>query len=65
MIANAVMPASVALAMDLANRVLLPPPTGESGDKARSGWQSLSDRAPSKLTALTERAARQNNELPG
>jgi NAD(P)-dependent dehydrogenase (short-subunit alcohol dehydrogenase family) len=63
-IANAVMPESVALAMDLANRVLLPPPTGASGDKARSGWQSLSDRAPSKLTALTERAARENNELP-
>jgi NAD(P)-dependent dehydrogenase (short-subunit alcohol dehydrogenase family) len=63
-IANALMPEGVALAMDLANRLLLPSPTGESGDKARSGWQSLSDRAPSKLTALTERAARENNELP-
>jgi NAD(P)-dependent dehydrogenase (short-subunit alcohol dehydrogenase family) len=64
-IANAVMPQSVALAMDFANRVLLPPPTDESGDKARSGWQSLSDRIPSRLTMLTERAAQENNELPG
>ena len=64
-IASAVMPESVALVMDFANRVLLPPPTDESGDKARSGWQSLSDRIPSRLTALTERAALENNELPG
>jgi NAD(P)-dependent dehydrogenase (short-subunit alcohol dehydrogenase family) len=63
-IANAIMPQGVALAMDLANRILLPPPTDESGDKAHSGWQSLSDRAPSKLTTLTERAAAANNELP-
>jgi NAD(P)-dependent dehydrogenase (short-subunit alcohol dehydrogenase family) len=63
-IANAIMPESVAMAMDLANRLLLPSPTGESGNQAHSGWQSLSDRAPSKLTTLTERAARENNELP-
>jgi NAD(P)-dependent dehydrogenase (short-subunit alcohol dehydrogenase family) len=63
-IANAVMPQGVALAMALANRTLLPPPTDESGDKAHSGWQSLSDQAPSKLTTLTERAAQENNELP-
>jgi len=35
----------------------------ESGDQARSGWQSLSRWAPSRLTRLTERAAIQNNEL--
>ena len=63
-IANAVMPQSVALGMDIANRMLLPQATGEAGNRSRSGWQSLSDRAPSKLTALTERAAKENNELP-
>jgi short-subunit dehydrogenase len=63
-IANAMMPEAVALALGLANRVLLPPPTDGSGDRRHSGWQSLSDRVPSKLTALTERAAEQNNELP-
>jgi NAD(P)-dependent dehydrogenase (short-subunit alcohol dehydrogenase family) len=64
-IANAVAPQSVALAMDLANRMLLPQPTGDAGNRSHSGWQSLSDWAPSKLTTLTERAAKENNELPG
>jgi NAD(P)-dependent dehydrogenase (short-subunit alcohol dehydrogenase family) len=63
-IANAVLPQSVALGMDLANRMLLPQPTDTAGDRAHSGWQSLSDWAPSKLTTLTERAAKENNELP-
>jgi NAD(P)-dependent dehydrogenase (short-subunit alcohol dehydrogenase family) len=63
-IANAVLPQSVALGMDLANRMLLPQPTGEDGNRSHSGWQSLSDWAPSKLTTLTERAAKENNELP-
>jgi short-subunit dehydrogenase len=62
-IANAVFPEAIALGMSLANH-LLPGPTNESGDQARSGWQSLSDWAPSKLTTLTDRAAAQNNELP-
>jgi len=62
-IANAVFPEAVALGMSLANS-LLPAPTNELGDQARSGWQSLSDWAPSKLTTLTDRAAAQNNELP-
>jgi NAD(P)-dependent dehydrogenase (short-subunit alcohol dehydrogenase family) len=62
-IANAVFPEAVALGMTVANQ-LLPGPTNESGDQARSGWQSLSDWAPSKLTILTDRAAAQNNELP-
>jgi NAD(P)-dependent dehydrogenase (short-subunit alcohol dehydrogenase family) len=61
---NAMMPEAVALGMSLANRLILPAPTDESGDRARSGWQSLSDWAPSKLTALTDRAAAANNELP-
>jgi NAD(P)-dependent dehydrogenase (short-subunit alcohol dehydrogenase family) len=62
-IANALMPESVALALSMANRVL-PPPTDASGDQQRAGWQSLSEWAPSKLTTLTERAAEQNNQLP-
>jgi NAD(P)-dependent dehydrogenase (short-subunit alcohol dehydrogenase family) len=62
-IANAVLPEAVALGMNLVN-YLLPGPTNESGDQSRSGWQSLSDWAPSKLTTLTDRAAAQNNELP-
>jgi NAD(P)-dependent dehydrogenase (short-subunit alcohol dehydrogenase family) len=62
-IANAVLPETVAMAMSIANQ-LLPAAIDESGDQARSGWQSLSAWAPSKLTTLTERAAAQNNELP-
>ena len=62
-VANAVAPESVALAMSVVNR-LLPGPIDESGDQAHSGWQSLSAWAPSRLTKLTERAAAENNELP-
>ncbi len=62
-IANAVAPEAVALGMDVANR-LLPQATAErSGNQRRSGWQSSSRWAPSKLTTLTERAAVRNNEL--
>ena len=63
-IANAVFPESVALAMNLANRLVLPPPAAEGGTEAHSGWQSVSGWAPSGLTRLTERAAAENNELP-
>ena len=64
-IANAVLPEAVALGMNLANRMLLPGPLDDrSGDERHSGWQSLSNWAPSKLTTLTERAAAENNELP-
>jgi NAD(P)-dependent dehydrogenase (short-subunit alcohol dehydrogenase family) len=62
-IANAVVPETVAFAMTIANRMLLPPPTDDSGNRARSGWQSASEWAPSKLTRLTERAAIENNEM--
>ena len=62
---NGVLPEAVATMMALANRFVLPEPTGDpSGDQRHSGWQSLSDAAPSKLTALTERAAALNNQLP-
>ena len=61
---NGVLPEAVATMMALANRIVLPQATDASGDHRHSGWQSLSDGAPSKLTALTERAAAQNNQLP-
>jgi short-subunit dehydrogenase len=62
-VANAVMPEAVALAMSVANR-LLPGATDESGDAPHSGWQSQSEWAPSTLTRLTDRAAAANNEVP-
>ena len=62
---NGVMPEAVATMMALANRVVLPQATGDSsGDQRHSGWQSMSDATPSRLTALTERAAAENNQLP-
>lgn len=63
-IANAVMPEAVAMAMNWANQLVLPAPSENAGTEAHSGWQSLSDWAPSKLTKMTERAAAANNELP-
>jgi NAD(P)-dependent dehydrogenase (short-subunit alcohol dehydrogenase family) len=63
-IANAVMPEVVALAMNAANQFLLPAPADGNGAEAHSGWQSLSRWAPSRLTKLTDRAAAENNELP-
>jgi len=63
-VANAVMPESVAFAMQLANNVLLPQPTDTSGDNRHSGWQSHSRLAPSVLTRLSDRAAAANNEVP-
>jgi short-subunit dehydrogenase len=62
-VANAVFPDGVALAMNVANR-LLPPPHDGAGAVPHSGWQSLSNWAPSALTRLTDRAAARNNELP-
>jgi short-subunit dehydrogenase len=64
-IANAIAPEAVATMMALANRMVLPAPTGDdSGDQRHSGWQSMSQAAPSKLTTLTERAAAANNQVP-
>jgi hypothetical protein len=50
--------------MSVANQMLLPRPLAGAGTEAHSGWQSLSDWAPSRLTRLTDRAAAENNELP-
>jgi NAD(P)-dependent dehydrogenase (short-subunit alcohol dehydrogenase family) len=62
---NGILPEAVATMMALANRLVLPQPTGDdSGDHRRSGWQSQSDAAPARLTTLTERAAAENNQLP-
>ncbi len=44
---------------------LLPGPTGPEGDEPRTGRESQSPFAPSPLTALSDRAARRNNELGG
>jgi NAD(P)-dependent dehydrogenase (short-subunit alcohol dehydrogenase family) len=63
-IANALVPDVVALAMASANTAILPAPTDGAGPDAHSGWQSLSDWAPSRLTRMTERAASANNEVP-
>lgn len=61
-IAEAVCPSAVAWGMALANS-LLPKAGDPSGDRARSGWQSLSSWAPSRLTRLTEQAALENNQM--
>jgi len=61
---NGVMPEAIALGMSVANRLLPGPLEGEGGNVRHSGWQSLSNWAPSKLTTLTDRAAAENNELP-
>jgi len=62
-IINALAPTLVANAAATAAR-LLPAPDGAKGNTAASGWQSLSDWAPSRLTTLTNKAAVENNELP-
>jgi hypothetical protein len=62
-IANAVVPEAVAMAMDLANQLILPEPSDQAGTTAHSGWQSMSGNTPSTLIRLTERAAAANNEL--
>jgi NAD(P)-dependent dehydrogenase (short-subunit alcohol dehydrogenase family) len=63
-LANAVMPNTVALALQ-ATHSLLPAPADERGNARRSGWQSASDWAPSSLMRLAETAASENNEAPG
>lgn len=60
---NALCPKTMARAMSLANW-LLPRPAGHDGNQSHSGWQSVSPMVPSKLTALSDRATAENNELP-
>ncbi len=59
---NAVSPGIMARAMAFGNRLLPSPIAG--GSEARSGWQSVSRRVPSRLTRLSDRASVENNELP-
>jgi NAD(P)-dependent dehydrogenase (short-subunit alcohol dehydrogenase family) len=61
--AEALVPNTVATAMTLVSR-LLPGPTGKLGNESHSGWHSGSRWAPSLLTRASERAAAENNELP-
>ncbi len=63
-LASALAPDVVAFLMAATNEMVLPEPSDDAGMEAHSGWQSLSSRAPSTLTRMTERAARDNNELP-
>ena len=60
---KALAPNLMARAMALTNR-LLPSADERRGNEAKSGWQSVSRLAPSPLTALSERATIENNELP-
>jgi NAD(P)-dependent dehydrogenase (short-subunit alcohol dehydrogenase family) len=60
---NAACPETMARMMSLTNW-LLPSAVAEGGDKARSGWQSVSQLTPSLVTTLADRASTENNELP-
>jgi hypothetical protein len=62
-LANGISPSATARALTLANRVL-PGPSDAGGDRARSGWQSVSKYVPSSMTRLADRATVENNELP-
>jgi NAD(P)-dependent dehydrogenase (short-subunit alcohol dehydrogenase family) len=63
-VVSAVFPNAVARLMRLVNAVL-PSAEPEGNLKARSGWQSVSSIAPSKLTQRADRATQENNEVPG
>jgi len=58
-----VMPSTFVTLASIANR-FLPGPTGATGDAPRLGRDSKSPWAPSRLTTLSDRAARRNNEAP-
>ena len=60
---NAMFPNLVARAMRLVN-AMLPSPDVQAGLDSRSGWQSTTRLAPSVLTRLSDRATRENNEVP-
>jgi len=59
---NHIAPASVARAITLVNK-LLPGPAGPEGNRHRRGKQSKTPLTDSVATALTDKAARANNEL--
>jgi NAD(P)-dependent dehydrogenase (short-subunit alcohol dehydrogenase family) len=61
-LANGISPSTTARLLTLANHFL--PGPGEDGDRAHSGWQSVSKYVPSSVTRLADRATVENNELP-
>ena len=61
--AAALAPNLTAWATGTTNR-LLPSATDSGGSESRTGWESASLLAPSPLTALSDRAAVENNEMP-
>lgn len=63
-VANNLFPGLVAGIMALTSR-LLPGPTSQQGDEAKTGWESQSAVVPSILTRTTYRAAAENNEMNG
>jgi NAD(P)-dependent dehydrogenase (short-subunit alcohol dehydrogenase family) len=62
-LAHAITPATTLQVLSMVNR-LLPGAADGDGDRRRSGWQSVSRIAPSAVTTLTDRASRENNEVP-
>lgn len=63
-ILNELMPGVTASLAGLANR-LMPRPTPDRNTADHTGFQSRSDKTPAIVTALTDRAAKKNNELKG
>jgi NAD(P)-dependent dehydrogenase (short-subunit alcohol dehydrogenase family) len=62
-VVNATFPGFLSAAMTVANRAL-PGPDAESGAQSRSGWQSVSRLAPSRVTQQSDRATVENNQVP-
>jgi NAD(P)-dependent dehydrogenase (short-subunit alcohol dehydrogenase family) len=62
-LANGISPSTTARMLSLANR-LLPGPAESDGQRAHSGWQSVSRYVPSSMTRLADRATVEHNELP-
>ena len=60
---KAVSPGLMARAQVFSNW-LLPSAANAGGDEARSGWQSVSRIAPSRVTRLSDRASLENNQIP-
>ena len=60
---KAVSPGLMARAQVFSNW-LLPSAADAGGDEARSGWQSVSRIAPSRVTRLSDRASLENNQVP-
>lgn len=60
---NALSPTATARLMAAIDRIL-PAPAEFHGDQTRTGWQSVSAVAPSRVTTLSDRASLENNELP-